>query len=171
MYTSFKLLEDIKVDVKQIRSYYENKEKYPCPLTEKLIKSGYQQKKGSGYMTFANNEGIEIDYRKGMPTQWWHLIKSYCDFENESNLEPMKIKCGELLVWMAEIANRCDNSKLKELEELVDKIIASGKSEYHSNETTPNVKYQRGICNTKIRNLCMDDIIKTVEESYRTSNL
>ncbi|MGB3161777.1 MAG: hypothetical protein WBA84_11085 [Carnobacterium sp.] len=159
------------MNIKQVRSYYENKENYPCPLTEKLIKAGYQQAKGHGYMDFAKEQGLEIDYRKGEPNQWWHLIRAYCDFENESNLQPIQIKCGELLVWMAEIANCCDNSKLRELEELVDKIIASGESEYHSNETTPNVKYQRGVCNTNIRKLCMDDIIKAVEESYRTSNL
>ena len=150
----------------QVRSYYENKENYPCPLTEKLIKAGYQQSnRKNSYISFAEEQGVEIDYRKGEPNQWWHLIKAYCDFENESHLEPSKIRCGELLVWMAEIANCCNKSKLEELEELVDEIIASGESEYHSNETTPNVKYQRGIWNKKIRNLYFDDITKAVEKS------
>lgn len=63
----------------QVRSYYEKRENDDCPLTKKLIKAGYQQSKYEGYMNFAKKQGVEVDYRKGEPNQWWHLIKSYCD--------------------------------------------------------------------------------------------
>lgn len=73
------------MNTKQVRSCYENKKDFPCHLTEKLIKAGYQQT-NTGYIAHAkqNEEnGIKIDYREAEPNQWWHLIKSYCD-----NTEP-----------------------------------------------------------------------------------
>jgi len=152
---------------KQVRSYYENKENYPCPLTEKLIKAGYQQAEG-GYIDFAKEQGLEIDYRKGSPTQWWHLIRSYCDKTKPD--EPFKesYTCGELIFWMAEVANCVDTSKM---EKLVNDIIESGTPTNPRNPTKPNAIYHKNKWNPKIHELCYESINKAVEESYRTSNL
>lgn len=155
--------------IKQVRSYYENKEDYPCPLTEKLIKAGYQQSKGKdSYISFAKEQGVEVDYRKGEPNQWWHLIKAYCDYKKDGDPFNKQIICGELLFWMAEVANCVDKSKM---EKLVYEIIASGTPGNVSNETEPNVTYKRKIWNKKIQDLCYEDITKAVEKSYSTINL
>ncbi|MCA9767098.1 MAG: hypothetical protein KC455_11860 [Carnobacterium sp.] len=155
--------------IKQIRSYYENKEHYPCPLTEKLIKAGYQQSNDKdGYIFFAEEQGVEIDYRKGEPNQWWHLIKSYCDFKNDDDLREINLKCGELIFWMAEVSNSVDKSKL---EQLVNDIIASGTPTHPRNPKKPNAVYDRRVWNKEIYGLCYENIKKTVEESYQANNV
>lgn len=156
------------MEAKQVRSYYENKENYPCPLTEKLIKAGYQQDKDRGYMLFAKEQGLEIDYRKGSPTQWWHLIRSYCDKTNPDEPFKKSIKCGELIFWMAEVANCIDTSKM---EKLVDEIIASGTPTNTRIPANPNAIYDKNKWNKEIHDLCYESINKTVEKSYYTSNL
>ena len=64
--------------VEQIKNFYESMKDLHCPITEKFIKLGYQQERG-GYINYAYEQGIEVDFSKAKPTQWWHLIKSYCD--------------------------------------------------------------------------------------------
>jgi hypothetical protein len=152
------------MNTKKVKSFYENKKDFPCPLTEQLIKAGYQQTNG-GYIAHAkkNSEnGLKIDYREAEPNQWWHLIESYC-----GNTEPdveftKKIQCGELIFWMAEVANCVDNSKM---EELVNAIIASGKPINVRSETKPNVKYNRVKWNREIQNICFENITKIVEDA------
>lgn len=160
----------LKMNTKQVRSYYENKHDFPCPLTEKLIKAGYQQA-NTGYITRAKKDkdnGVKIDYREAEPNQWWHLIVSYCD-TTESDVEFTKrIQCGELLFWMAEVANCVDKSILQKL---VDDIIASGKSINVRSQIKPNVKYDRRKWNREIQNLCYENITKTVEDADCTSNV
>lgn len=146
--------------IKQVRSYYENKKNAPCPLTEKLIMAGYQQDKYSGYMDFAKKQGVEVDYRKGEPNQWWHLMV-HCDHKNEDDPFDKRIQCGELIFWMAEVANCVEISKM---EKLVDDIIESGTPINSSNEIEPKVSYKRN-WNRKIQALCCENIFKAVEES------
>ena len=62
----------------QLREYFTNIKDAPAPLTEYLVSSGYQQKRG-GYISFAKEKGIEVNYKKNLPTQRWHLIESYCN--------------------------------------------------------------------------------------------
>lgn len=158
------------MNTKQVRSYYTNKKDFPCPLTEKLIKAGYQQTSG-GYITHAKRskeKGLKIDYREAEPNQWWHLINSYCD-----NTEPYveftrSIQCGELIFWMAEVANCVDKSKMKKL---VDDIIKSGMPINVRSETKPKVKYDRIKWNREIQNLCFDNITKIVEDAHCIVNV
>lgn len=154
------------MNTKQVRNYYENKSDFPCPLTEKLIKAGYQQT-NEGYITRAKENGLKIDYREAEPSQWWHLIKSYCDNTEPDVKFTRKIQCGELIIWMAEVANCVDKSKM---EKLVDDIIASGKPINVRSETKPNIKYDRVKWNREILNLCFENITKTVEDAHCTSN-
>ena len=168
MYLNLKLLEEIKILVKQVRSYFEKKANYPCPLTEKLIKAGYQQNIHYGYMCFAKEQDVEVDYRKGEPNQWWHLIKSYCDRSKPDTKFSKSIKCGELIFWMAEVSNCVDLSKM---EKLVDEIIASGTPTHPRNPIKPNTIYARDKWNNEIQNLCYENIKKTVAESYQANNI
>ena len=158
----------MKMKIKQVRSYYENRENDPCSLTEELIKAGYQQP-SNGYISFAEEQGVEIDYRKAEPTQYWHLM-AHCDAKNESDSFGKNVTCGELIFWMAEVANCVEKSKMKKL---LAEIIASGESKDESNDTTPNVKYKykRGIWNKKIQDLCFESINKAVTQTDSTSNL
>lgn len=165
----FKNLKGLKMNTKQVRSYYENKKDFPCDLTKKLIKAGYQQTTG-GYITRAKNNkenGLKIDYREAEPNQWWHLIESYCDNTEDDVKFNRRIKCGELIFWMAEVANCIDKSIMKKL---VNDIIASGKPINVRSETKPNVKYDRAKWNKEIQDLCFENITKTVEEAHPTSN-
>ena len=154
------------MNTKQVRSYYENKNDFPCPLTEKLIKAGYQQTTG-GYITRAKENGLKIDYREAEPNQCWHLIASYCENTEPDVKFTRRIRCGELIFWMAEVANCVDKSIM---EELVKAIIASGKSIKVRSKTKPNVKFDRVNWNREILNLCFDNITKTVEDAHCTSN-
>jgi len=153
------------MNTKQVESYYKNKNNYPCPLTEKLIKAGYQQI-NTGYIARAKQDiekGVKIDYREAEPNQWWHLIESYCENTEHDVKFTRRIQCGELIFWMAEVANCVDET---EMGELVDTIIASGAPTDVKSETKPNVIYDRRKCNKAIRDLCFENIKRVVEEAY-----
>lgn len=149
----------------QVRKYYEGKKNHPCELTKRLIQAGYQQDEGSGYMGYAKErsktkDDIEVDYRKAEPNQWWHLIESYCE-RTEDNTEFTKtIQCGELIFWMAEVADCIDRSVL---ENLVERIIETGRPQKSTRETMPPVRYDRKNWNREIQNICFDSIVKAVE--------
>jgi len=158
------------MNTKQVRSYYENKHDFPCPLTEKLIKAGYQQA-NTGYITLAKKDkdkGVKIDYREAEPNQWWHLIESYCENTEPDIKFTRRIQCGELIFWMAEVANCVDKSIMQKL---VDDIIASGKPINVRSEIKPNVKYDRRKWNKEIQSLCFENITKTVEDADCTCNV
>lgn len=97
------------MNTEQVRRFYEDKKFMECPITEKLIKAGYQQEKG-GYIDYANKPGVEVIYRNRKPSQWWHLIHSYCDRAKSNATFSKSIQCGELIFWMAE-AGECVKKK------------------------------------------------------------
>ena len=47
--------------IEQVIKLFVEKEETPCPLTERLVGAGYQQKDG-GYIKNAKKQGKEIDY-------------------------------------------------------------------------------------------------------------
>ena len=147
------------MNTEQVRLFYNDKKETKCPLTEKLIKSGYQQEYG-GYIGFATEQKVEVDYRKAEPNQWWHLIKSYCNRTPPDKNFGRSIQCGELIFWMAEVGECVDK---KELESLVNNIIASGIPVNRRNDQKPPIKYSRGEWNKEILNLCFDKIVKEIE--------
>ena len=99
--------------IESIKDFFINKSEYPCPLTEKLVKSGYQQRDG-GYIDRAILEGIPVDYKENSPSQYWHLM-TYCESRNPNQKFTRRVVCGELLFWMAEV---CCNGDVKVLEQL-----------------------------------------------------
>lgn len=107
--------------VKQIRQVYKDKEYTACPITEKLIKAGYQQTRG-GYIQKAIKNNMEVNYKKAVPTQYWHLFESYFNSNSitDDTVFTKRVVCGELIFWMAEVLDCVEKS---ELQSLCDKII------------------------------------------------
>lgn len=129
----------------QVKEFFESKKDTPCPITERLVKGGYQQR-NSGYIKFAKKQGLEVDYSKALPTQWWHLLKSYCFYKEPKYIFPKSVQCGELLVWMAEVSN---SVSINDLNCLVDEVLK------HKNNRT--------LGNKIIKEMCFNKIVNTVE--------
>lgn len=141
--------------IEQVRNYFIDKENVPCPLTEKLVKAGYQQTSG-GYIERAISEGIEVDYKQNMPSQYWHLM-SYCNSRDPKATFCKGIVCGELIFWMAE-ASACVN--WKDLQNLLEQIITNS-----DNSQDGKPLYDRKKWNKEIQDLCFDKITYQVEMS------
>ena len=122
------------------------------PLTDRLIKGGYQQKDG-GYITYAKEKNILIDYKKASPKQSWHFFESYCARSKPDDEFTKQVQCGELILWMAEISKAVSR---KELKELVNTVLI---------EPTNRV---RG--NKLIQDKCFDAIVAIIENKDMLDN-
>ncbi len=96
------------------RNYFEPLENAPSPKTDELIMSGFQQKSG-GYIDYAKECGIPVDYKKAVPNQGWHFIRSYLDRSDPEKVRIESIVCGELIYWLAEVSNALSDEELAEL--------------------------------------------------------
>lgn len=141
--------------IEQVIKCFVHKEETPCPLTKKLVGAGYQQKDG-GYINRARKEGLEIDYKRNLPSQYWHLM-SYCYSRHPQEPFRKSIVCGELIFWMAEVS---ESVPIEKLEKLVEKIT-------HTAITVEGDHpiYDRKFWNKEIQTLCFDAIKLTVEQS------
>lgn len=151
------------MNVKQVLDFYVDKKDSPCPITNRLVQAGYQQERG-GYIQYAMKTRMEVCYKNATPTQWWHLIESYCRRTDCQKKFTKRITCGELIFWMAEVANCCEES---ELEHLANQIIASGESVKRRDHEKPPVKYNRSKWNKEIQKVCFDKIVEKVESSLK----
>ena len=142
------------MNIRQVEEFFKDKKDTPCPLTERLIKAGYQQPSG-GYINLAKKQGLTIDYTQAEPTQYWHLIEEYCPSVDKNKTFSKSIVCGELIFWMAEVSKAVPYNRL---EKLLKQIIADGDT-----STTPP-KYNRIKWNKEIQNLCFDAIARIVEK-------
>ena len=104
--------------IAEIKDFFFDKKDIPCPLTKKLVGSGYQQVSG-GYIDRAKREGISVDYNNNTPSQYWHLM-SYCESKDPQKTFSRSVVCGELIFWMAEVSNSVPKA---ELTILLDNII------------------------------------------------
>jgi hypothetical protein len=141
--------------IKQVKSYFINKEHVPCPLTEKLVQAGYQQVCG-GYIDRAKREGIIVDYMKNSPSQYWHLM-TFCDSRDADKPFSKSIVCGELLLWMAEVSCVVDSAAL---EQLVNQIVESADLSKGNRPIYDRVKW-----NHAIQEICFERIQSDVESS------
>lgn len=141
------------MNIRQVKEFFEDKKDVPCPLTERLIKAGYQQT-GGGYIDIAKRRGLTVDYTKAEPTQYWHLIEEYIPSVSEDKVFSKSIVCGELIFWMAEVSGAVSEG---ELGELLERIVADG------DRGSVPPKYDRLKWNREIQNLCFNAISKTVE--------
>ena len=139
--------------IEQVIKLFVDKEETPCPLTERLVGAGYQQKDG-GYIKNAKKQGMEIDYKRNLPSQYWHLM-SYCYSRHPQEPFRKSIVCGELIFWMAEVSDAVPKESLEKLaNDIIDNaIIVEGKRPI----------YDRTVWNKAITNLCFDAIKETVE--------
>lgn len=142
------------MNIRQVEEFFKNKKDMPCPLTEQLIKAGYQQTSG-GYIDLAKKRGLIVDYTKAEPTQYWHLIEEYCPSVDKDKSFNRSIVCGELIFWMAEVSRAVPDDQL---EELLKRIIAD-----RDTSTNPP-KYDRIKWNKEIQKLCFDAITIVVEK-------
>ena len=142
--------------VEQVKKFYEDKKCDNCELTDKLIKSGYQQKCG-GYIKFAKEKGIPVDYTAASPSQGWHLIESWCNRSKPNHTFSRRIRCGELYFWMAEVSGAFTREELESLKEKAIKIAKAN---------TPDGKLplKTAKSNIEIRNYCFDRIVEAVEQ-------
>ena len=147
------------MNTEQILKAYIDKKDVSCPITNRLIMAGYQQER-EGYIKYAHELGVEVDYRKALPTQWWHLIKSYCERSESKKLFGKSIVCGELIFWMAEALECVDVNKLNAL---ADEIIKSAIPKKRRDNNKPPVIYDRKKWNAVIQELCFDKIVEKVE--------
>ena len=147
----------------QVQAFYQDKESVSCPLTEKLIKGGYCQERG-GYVAYAKEQetrGQTVPRQGTWPSQWWHLMVSYCERTDKDISFTKRIQCGELLFWMAEAGNCVER---KTLEELADRILDS--AVVVQGRKGARRVYRRRAWNREIQRLCFDAIVETVEKTY-----
>lgn len=142
--------------IDEIQKFFLDKEYTPCPLTERLVKAGYQQVSG-GYIDRAKKERIPVDYRRNTPSQYWHLM-SYCKEQDPCKTFPKSVVCGELLFWMAEVSDCIPKT---ELELLLDEINSNG---LYTKKNRPF--YDRKKWNNAIHKLCFDSICSVVESKH-----
>lgn len=141
--------------IEQVLKFYIYKEKTPCPLTERLVSAGYQQRNG-GYIKRARQEGKEINYTRNLPSQYWHLM-NFCYSRPPQENFTKTIQCGELIFWMAEVADCVPNA---DMAALIEEII---KNAIKNNGEHPI--YDRKHWNKEIQRLCFDAIKSKVESS------
>lgn len=144
----------------QVYNFFKDKEDVVCPCTDRLVQAGYQQQSGGyEYIDYAKEQGIVIDYQKNQPSQYWHLIESYCKRTKDDVNFTRRILCGELILWMAEVSQAVDRD---ELNDLVCKIIESGTPcKRRKGSARPPVKYRSW--GREIQKVCFDKIVQKVE--------
>lgn len=130
----------------EIEEFFTPLKDNPCPITEKLIKGGYQQKSG-GYIDHAHSKHVVVDYKKAMPSQSWHLLECYCPQSKKKDNFTKQIQCGELLFWMAEVSESVSES---DLDELANNVLRE-----------PNNR-RRG--NKLIQDICFEKIMEKVKK-------
>lgn len=124
----------------EIKAFFQDKENTPCPLTEKLVKAGYQQVSG-GYIDCAKRRGMKVDYRDNSPSQYWHLM-TYCNSRSVDKPFSKSIVCGELIFWMAEVSGAVEK---EQLERLADQIISSANLSSGTRPIYDRIKWNREI--------------------------
>jgi len=104
----------------EIIEFYEGKKKHYC-ISDSFVKSGYQQKKG-GYIDYAKKA-----YSKEVePSQKWHFIEAYASKKDrDDKFYYGRLKCPELLLWMAEAAG-VDIEIIKQAEKKAMDVINKG---------------------------------------------
>lgn len=105
---------NIRMNIRQVKEFFEDKGNTPCPLTERLIRAGYQQTSG-GYINLTKKRKLTVDYTKAEPTQYWHLIEEYIPSVPEDKVFSRSIVCGELIFWMAEVSKAVQEEKVRRI--------------------------------------------------------
>ncbi len=140
---------DLNMYLPQVKAFYIDKANTSCALTSDLIARGYKQESG-GYVSYFRKQGLS---EQEIYNQYNHLIHSWVEqseLEGKYNAPFSKsITCGELIFWMAEVADAVSETELMELKEYVL-------------EEFTTKKQTRGALNKVIQNVCFAKIVNTV---------
>lgn len=90
-----------------IKLYCKKNEHYP--ISDEFMKKYQQKATRDSYIDFARETGHTVSAEQCEPNQKWHLFESYISRTFEEKCENVvvdirKLKCPELLLWMAEAA-------------------------------------------------------------------
>lgn len=147
--------------VEQVKQVIDKFENISCPLTEKLIQSGFQQK--DGYINYAKEDSREVvDFTKAKPSQKWHFYTSFYD-RADKNSNFRFYPCGEFLFWLAEILNV--KPKDYSLDVLLEKVIETMK--FKNDIIEPKYLLNKSIGNNLIKEQCWDGIKHRLNEEIR----
>ncbi len=127
------------------------------PISDEFIKK-YQQSPASinGYVYYAWETGRVIHKEIAEPNQKWHFFESYIlrllndkkiSLDDPAEKIYGRIKCPELLLWIAE-ASCIEEDKVKKASKEAQSTIES------------NIKFARNVAGRKIRTIITWDIIK-----------
>lgn len=157
--------------VEQVRKFYEDKKDAKCTLTKELITSGYRQRSGGYIKTYKNAYGEYPDYRKGEPSQWWHLIRSYCDSKEPNDKFHHSIRCGELLFWMAEVLYNegllaPNDVNLNEIKTKAFKTAEKNSPKPFPNPNNPQQPLRTVEANSYIHSELFSKIVAAIEKYY-----
>ena len=132
-----------------VYKFFKNKNNAEAPLTIELLQNNFIQKKGTGY---------RIDQPEKIPSQYTHLI-NYCKRKLEEGAVyfDRRVKCGELIFWMAEVSQALNKDKLLDLQQ---DILKKYKKGTYSNG---KILYDRKGANKHILETCYDRIKDVVE--------
>lgn len=151
----------------EVKAFFQDKEHTPCPLTEQLVKAGYQQVSG-GYIDTAKWKRVRVNYQENSPSQYWHLM-THCDRRRPDLPFTKSVVCGELIFWMAEVSDAVDPVELKRL---ASKIIDSADLSRGHRPVYDRRKWNREIqrvCFDKIAEIFIDKKIPLVVIDYAVS--
>lgn len=127
-----------------IKFYYDKEKHYP--ISDEFIKK-YQQKSG-GYIKFAHDTGHTVSAEQCEPNQKWHLFEAYISYKLNKNggdakARMGKLKCPELLLWMAEAAG-IDDEIVTEAKEAatseIDRIREEDPDSSYSEDASEKMK-------------------------------
>lgn len=95
-----------------IKFYCEKKEHYP--ISDEFIKKYQQKATRDSYIVFAYKTGHTVSAEQCEPNQKWHLFEAYISYRlkvngGDAKARMGKLKCPELLLWMAEAAGIDDD--------------------------------------------------------------
>lgn len=159
---------DDKMTIEQLSIILDKLKKKECPLTDELVKSGFQQKVANdGYTKNARNSTpeIEVDFTRALPTQEWHFKESFYANTDDTNQEFVnKYSCGEFLFWLAEKLDVCpkDSIKYSNLRNLLDEVKETMK--FKNDVIHPDNLLNKSDGNQLIREQCWNGIESRLNE-------
>lgn len=132
-----------------VYKFFKNKNNAEAPLTIELLQNNFIQEKGTGY---------RIDQPEKIPSQYTHLI-NYCKRKLEEGAVDFdrRVKCGELIFWMAEVSQALSKDELLDLQQ---DILKNYKKRDSFKGT---VIYNRKGANPVIHEKCYDRIKDVVD--------
>lgn len=154
--------------IEQVKNELDKLSDKKCPLTERLVKSGFQQKQSNdGYTKNARNATpkVVVDFRQALPTQEWHFYESfYANTEDVNQEFANRYSCGEFIFWLAEKLDvePLDSDRYASLEDLVNEVIKI--LVFKGDEVNPNKLLNKREGNQLIRKQCWGEIERRLRE-------